>query len=95
MNNNWYDDVEYEDNVIEEVSTYPNGYVVKLNDNRSYAGITKNFSVEPKVGMSIRLFGKGLGYVIRGVVLNGKMIFYKTAREQALEDIAWFKQKTG
>jgi hypothetical protein len=42
--------------------------------------------VEPRPGMTARLYGKGLGYVVRGLFLDGHRVFYRTEAEQAEED---------
>lgn len=39
--------------------------------------------VEPKVGMTIRLYGKGLGFTVRGMFLDGQQVYYRTEDEDA------------
>lgn len=37
--------------------------------------------VKPEVGMLARLYGKGFGYTVRGLFLNGEKAFYRTKEE--------------
>lgn len=39
--------------------------------------------IEPKSGMSLRLYGRGIGSPIRGMFLDGRRIFYRTEDEDA------------
>ena len=38
--------------------------------------------IVPEVGMTIRLYGRGFGYPVRGLYLNGVRVFYRTEAEQ-------------
>lgn len=37
--------------------------------------------VEPQVGMTVRLYGKGLGFAVRGMFLDGQRVYYRTEAE--------------
>ena len=75
------DDTEYQEAGIVAVRREENddlkGYVVGL-DNKISIFVPDN-GIEPKPGMTIRMYGKGLGFPIRGVNIDGKEVFYKTA----------------
>jgi hypothetical protein len=71
----------YQEEVITAVREDPQGYEIMMGSLAFY--ISKVYRVEPKVGDTIRLYGKGLGYPIRGVDINGKELYYRTpAQEQ-------------
>jgi hypothetical protein len=38
--------------------------------------------VTPQIGDTIRLYGKGFGYIVRGIDINDQEIFYRTPDEQ-------------
>lgn len=39
--------------------------------------------ITPKVGMTARLYGKGLGCAVRGLFIDGQKVYYRTEAEQA------------
>jgi hypothetical protein len=41
--------------------------------------------IVPRVGMRARLYGKGFGYAVHGLELDGVVVYYKTAAERAAE----------
>ena len=43
--------------------------------------LENNNCIEPVVGMSVRYYGKGMGYPVRGVFLDGKEVYYRTEEE--------------
>lgn len=73
-------DREFKDEVIDEVHRYKDG-----TWNVSWDGCGISFQadgVEPKVGDTIRLYGRGLGYPVRGIFINGKKAYYRTPAEE-------------
>lgn len=44
--------------------------------------IPKDKDVEPKVGQVARFYGRGIGYIVRGLTLDGQVVFYRTDEEQ-------------
>jgi hypothetical protein len=42
--------------------------------------------IDPQVGDLIQFWGKGFGHSFRGVAINGKVVFYRTAEEQRTRD---------
>ena len=49
-------------------------------------GVPKDSAVMPHVGDSARFYGRGIGYTVRGLFLNGAKVFYRTEQEQKRED---------
>lgn len=45
--------------------------------------IDKDSPIEPKAGMTARMYGKGIGSPFRGVFLDGRKVFYRTEAEDA------------
>lgn len=44
--------------------------------------------IEPKAGMTAKLYGKGFGFSVRGLVIDGHTVFYRTeAEEEEYRDI--------
>lgn len=84
-------DTEYEEGVLTEVTAHERGWT--LSQNGTCLGIPK-YAGTPKVGDVARYYGKGFGYPVRGVVIDGVVVYYDTQegyrakreREQAERD---------
>lgn len=74
------DDENFEEVGIEKVSVEETGWSITRSDGWSFF-ISKDHGVEPKVGMSARFYGKGIGFTVRGVFLDGVEVFYRTEAE--------------
>ena len=75
------DDDQFEENTIDKVVPYDDGYEIHFDDGMVF-GINKTEGVEPVSGSSVRLYGKGIGYAIRGVFVDGKKVYYRTEEEE-------------
>lgn len=81
-------DLDFEEYTITQVTE--GGY----SDKKPYYSINfdgcgcsfEKTQIVPKVGDIVRLYGKGFGYPIRGVDINGQEVFYRTEEEQKIEN---------
>lgn len=80
-------DTEYTDEVIDKVEREGNGYAVTrdgwtlwLSDDQNESGVV------PKAGDTMRSYGRGWGSPVRGVLINGQVVRYRTADEQRRAD---------
>lgn len=77
------EDTNYQDHVIKEVKDDKNYYAITVADGFSVGLNKKNcLRVIPHIGDTMRLYGDGLGSIIRGMDINGRECFYKTPEEQ-------------
>jgi len=76
---------------ITEVKNYGDGWEIKMDDSFCFV-VPKKYGVKPKVGDTARMFG-GFGHVVRGIVINNDVVFYRTPVEQALEHKKWLIQE--
>lgn len=76
-------DTEYEDHAVEGVSITERGWEMELSD-RGCLWISREHGVEPHVGDTARLYGRGFGYAVRGLDLNGREVYYRTTEDDAL-----------
>lgn len=53
------------------------GWQIEKSDGWSFF-IQKDSPVEPVTGMTARFYGKGLGYTVRGVFLDGHKVYYRS-----------------
>lgn len=77
------DDSEYQEERIKSIQTQNGYWVIDLESGGTYAGCKADPRVKPRRHSRVRLYGKGFGYVIRGCAINGKVVFYRTAKQQA------------
>lgn len=76
------DDEQYETKTIAEVRD-ENGYWSMKFDDGWWLSLAKGHEVEPKVGDEARLYGRGIGCPVRGVVVAGKVAFYRSEADEA------------
>lgn len=70
-------DNQFEDVTVAEVK----GDSFTRSDGWSFF-MPKDSPVKPKVGQRARFYGKGIGYPVRGLFLDGKEVFYRTELEE-------------
>ncbi len=73
-------DDQFEDTSIKKVSASENGWSIDRADGWSFF-VPKDSPVEPKVGMSARFYGRGIGSTVRGLFLDGVKVYYRTEAE--------------
>lgn len=76
-------DNEFRDYTITKVEGAADGqgWGVTMDSGWSFF-IPPDSPVEPKPGMSMRQYGRGIGYIARGCFIDGQRVFYRTDAEQ-------------
>lgn len=83
------DDTEFQEFIIEQVDgDREKGWTITFDRGWSF-GIPSDSPVEPVVGMTVRQYGQGIGFEIRGCFLDGQQVFYRTKAEQDEKDRQW------
>lgn len=72
-------DEEYQEYPIEKVKEYDDGY--EISHNNGWLLNIDKMGFIPEEGDTIRTYGRGIGYTVRGVAINGWVVRYLTARE--------------
>lgn len=75
-------DKEFEDRRIKTVRAGQGGWSITQDNGWSFFIKEEKETPVPHVGDSIRFYGKGNGYSVRGVFINGEKVFYRTVAEQ-------------
>lgn len=77
-------DNHFEDIAIKSVSplTSNGWYSFEREDGWSFQ--VENPPIVPEVGMIARFYGKGMGYNVRGLYLNGEKCYYRTEAEEEI-----------
>lgn len=73
-------DSEYEDKTIRSVTDEGKGYSFTNNDGWSF-WVPKDSGIVPHVGDMARFYGQGIGRPVRGLLINGQTVFYRTPEE--------------
>lgn len=82
------DDKQFEETTIKSVSAEKDGgWSIERADGWSFF-VPMQSPVVPMPGMLARFYGRGTGYTVRGLFIDGQRVFYKTPEEQAAEDAA-------
>lgn len=78
------DDNMWNDTILRSVDATESGYTLNLSNGTSICVFHKDcgvISVPPKEGDYCRLYGKGFGYSVRGIFINGKKLRYETQEQ--------------
>lgn len=73
-------DKQYRDLTIEKVAAEEGGWSITFSDGWSF-WIKNDSPIEPKPGMTARLYGRGIGAPIRGLYLDDVKVYYFTDAE--------------
>lgn len=74
-------DNEFEECTVESVA----GDSFQRSDGWSF-GVDKDWPVKPTVGAVARFYGRGIGYTVRGLFIDGQKAFYRTEVQQYEHD---------
>ena len=72
------DDFEYQDHTIDAVEVHNGTYTIKCD---GWCMCGDDSPVQPKVGDTARFYGRGIGFRIRGLFINGARVWYRTPAE--------------
>lgn len=74
------EDTQFEETTVDEVTKQEGGWTVKRGDGWSFF-VSNEHGVEPKVGQTMRFYGRGIGSPVRGLYLDGQCVWYYTEAE--------------
>lgn len=72
-------DTQFEEKTIARVELHEQGFTLTFDDGWCFAA--DHGPLEPKPGMTARLYGKGLGFNVRGLLVDGQVFFYRSEEE--------------
>ena len=76
------DDKQFEEVTISEVEKNEDGsYGIKQSDGWHFY-VPADPPIAPQPGMRARFYGRGIGFPVRGLFLDGVKVFYRTATEE-------------
>jgi hypothetical protein len=74
-------DLEFEDEEITAVHRGEEGWTITRASGWEFY-VPRKYGVEPLPGMTARFYGKGIGYPVRGLDLDGQEVFYLSPEQQ-------------
>ena len=92
------EDLEFEDHLLTKVEGNPvDGWTLDMDGMCFHCPNTTDVGEPvdppPAVGMTARLYGKGFGYTVRGLCLNGpgdlQRVFYRTVEQEEQRHQDW------
>lgn len=97
MHNEFPDgDGQWDEHLLKEVTgDAQSGWSMSLSEGSSFF-CPADSPVVPKVNSTVRMYGRGFGYIVRGLFVDGIKVFYRTETEQESkhkEDLAKEKKK--
>jgi hypothetical protein len=73
-------DKEFEDKIIEKVEKFKDGDYAITCDGWTL-GCGEGCPIMPEIGQTARHYGRGIGYPVRGLFINGVKVWYRTDAE--------------
>jgi hypothetical protein len=84
----WDTDSQYIEHRLTAVTPGEQGWTLGL-DGSSLFCPSDQCSAAPTVGETARLYGKGFGYVVRGIIIEGRVYKYLTEEQEAERHAQW------
>ena len=76
-------DTQYIESTISDVRTESDGYSVTTHSYGTlFVEKKRGVRLVPKPGMVLRTYGRGFGYTVRGIVIDGTVFRYRTEKQE-------------
>jgi len=76
-------DTQFEEHVLDKVTRTEGGWEIQYD--KCICFFCPDVGIEPKVGDVARYYGEGIGRPIRGLEINGHVVFYRTEAQECIE----------
>lgn len=83
-------DTEWYEHALEGVDTHETNYTLKFDGGLCLGCPKVDGLPDPQVGETIRCYGRGFGYAVRGIVVGGRVYRYQTVAE---EQAQWERER--
>lgn len=81
MDARWTEDPEFEAHVVDRAEPSGEGWMLQFDDGWCIHCPGGQELVAPQHGEQARLYGRGLGFAVRGIVIEGRVYRYQTDEE--------------
>lgn len=82
-------DTQWYEHVLQSVEIGVDGYTLRFDDGLCLGCPKVQGLPDPKAGETIRCYGRGFGYPVRGIVVAGRVYSYLTEAEQEAKHQQW------
>ncbi len=91
---NWQDDSQYEEYIVKSATPVEGGWDLSFEENGCIFLPSDQCDETPVPGEVALLFGKGMGYSVRGILIGptkkyARVYFYRTEEEQDAREKQW------
>ena len=87
------EDFEFQDHLITEVQGNKDGWTLDMNGMCFHCPKVSDTGEPvdplPAAGTTARMYGKGFGYPVRGLYVNGQRVFYRTPEQEKQKHRDW------
>lgn len=84
----WDTDTQYAEHRLTEVRPEVQGWTLGMDGSHLFCP-REQCDVTPIVGEIARLYGKGFGYVVRGIIIEGRVYKYLTEEQEKERHAGW------
>lgn len=88
----WDTDAQFIEHRVTEVTSQAEGWALGLDGTHLFCP-RDQCDVTPIVGELARLYGKGFGYVVRGIIIEGRVYKYLTEEQEKERHAAWVDEE--
>ncbi len=85
-------DVQFRECAIGTVREYPDSYELTADDGWTIGCPKVEGLPAPCAGETLRLYGRGIGYPVRGIVVNGRVYRYLTEMQEDARHEVWCRE---
>ena len=85
-------DKQYYEYCIAEIDDDNDCWLLKVSDG-GHISCPKIKNFTPAVGMLAKFYGKGTGYTVRGIEIDGHIMFYRTEKEADQDHKEWCESR--
>jgi len=85
VDNHWERDQQFETYKVKGARPCDRGWELSLEDGGCILCTNERCQREPQQGETARFYGKGFGYRVRGIVIEGRVYRYQTPAEDEVE----------
>lgn len=89
----WDTDPQYKEEKLTDVTPGGEGWTLGMNGTGLFCP-KDQCAQAPVVGETVRLYGKGMGYPVRGIIIEGRVYSYRTEEQEAQRHAEWVAEES-
>lgn len=89
----WDTDPQYTEEKLSDVTPGEEGWTLEMSGSGIFCP-KDQCTQAPSVGETVRVYGKGLGYPVRGILIEGRVYSYRTEEQEASRHAEWVAEES-